>query len=83
MTNGRLVDVLNHLPSGTRLSTTRALERVARHRLVDASILAACSLVVDAHLQDSYACLSTDRTSILVSLESPWRAFTLNKKKGI
>jgi hypothetical protein len=54
MESGRLIDVVNHLPPGTRLRTTAAFEQVVP-QLVQGSILQACRLIVDAGLQEAEA----------------------------
>ncbi len=53
--NERLIDMLNHLPAGTTLSTTPNFERVYKRTLHNASILQACSLVLDLALQEQEA----------------------------
>lgn len=78
----RLIDLVNHLPAGTLLSTTPEFEREAGRKLTDASILAACGLVIDAGYQDKEAEFSRDLNTILVYAGGrwiPWPAFTLKR----
>lgn len=84
MQNGRLIDVINHLPSGAKLSITPEFERAAGRNLTDVSILQACSLVIDADYQDKEAELSPDGKTVKVyagGLWIPWPAFTINSKE--
>lgn len=79
----RLIDLVNHLPSGTRLSTTPEFERkVGGRKLTDGSILGACGLIIDAGYQDKEAELSRDLNTVLVYAGGrwiPWPVFTLKR----
>ncbi|MBV9469601.1 MAG: hypothetical protein JOZ57_10200 [Abitibacteriaceae bacterium] len=79
----RLIDLVNHLPAGTRLSTTPEFERATKRKLTDASILIACGLVIDAGYQDKEAEFSRDLDTILIYAGGrwvPWPAFTLKRE---
>jgi hypothetical protein len=78
----RLSDLLNHLPAGTLLSTTPEFERVVGRKLTDASIVQACSFVIDTGYQDKEAELSRNLHTITVYAGGrwmPWPVFTLKR----
>jgi hypothetical protein len=80
----RLIDVLNHLPSGTRVSTTPEFERVLGRTLSHVSILQACSAVIDAGYQDKEVEWLPDGKTIKVYAGGrwiPWPAFTVHTEK--
>lgn len=71
MENQRLVDMINHLPAGSLLTTTPEFERIVG-KLLHASILQACSGVIDAGYQDKEAQLSTDGRTISIYSGGKW-----------
>jgi hypothetical protein len=78
--NERLIDLVNHLPASTLLSTTPEFERAAGRKLRDASIVQACSLVIAAGYQENEAEWWPDVKTIKVyagGLWIPWPAFTV------
>jgi hypothetical protein len=68
----RLIELVNHLPADARLSTTPEFEQAIGRRLVHASILQACDLVIDAGYQDNAAELPPDRKTIKVYAGRLW-----------
>ena len=65
MENQRLVDMINHLPPQSLLTTTTEFKRIVG-KLQNASILQACSVVIDAGYQDEEAELSSDERTISI-----------------
>jgi hypothetical protein len=68
----RLIDMVDHLPSGTRLSTTPEFERVLGRKLSQVSIMQACSAVIAAGYQDKEAEWSSERKTIKVYAGGKW-----------
>jgi hypothetical protein len=77
--SGRLIDVVNHLAPGARLTATETFSsRVGN--LAGVSILQACGAIVEAGYQDKDAELSADHATVLLysgGLWHPWPAFTV------
>jgi hypothetical protein len=76
----RLIELVNHLPTYVRLSTTPEFEQVVECRLVNASIMQVSDLVIAAGYQDHEAVVSPDRKTIKVHARGtsvPWSAFTV------
>jgi hypothetical protein len=84
--SGRFIDLVNHLPPGTKVSTTAAFERVhIKCTLQNASILQACNLVIEFGYQDNDAEISADGKTISVYAGGrwiPWPAFTLRYEES-
>ena len=70
--SGRLIDIVNHLPPGARLTTTEAFTRVVGRKLVGVSILQACGAIVDSGYQEKEAELSADGATISVYAGGLW-----------
>src|SRR5947209_14012901 len=76
-----LIDLLNHLPPGAKLSTTPEIEKRG-HTLKDGSIFQARGLVIDLGYEEKEAELSPDGTTIKVyagGLWVPWPIFTVQQ----
>lgn len=79
----RLIDLVKHLPRGTRLSTTPAFEQRLGRKLTDATIGEASFLVQKTDYYDVQAELSPDENTILIYAGGrwvPWPAFTLKRE---
>ena len=75
ITQGRLVDVVNHLRPGARITSTKDIEAKLGTHLENVSILQACAQIIRAGLQDKEAELSCHDD--LIFMNSGWIAFPL------
>lgn len=84
--SGRFIDLVNHLPPGTKVSTTAAFEHGdIKRTLRNASILQACNLVVELGYQDNDAEISLDGKMMSVYAGGkwiPWPAFILRHEES-
>ena len=83
MQNRRLIEVVNHLPPGAKLSTTTEFEQVTGYSYRDVSILQACNIVLDVGYAESGAEVSPDGKMIRIyagGKRIPWSAFTIEQE---